>query len=166
MSINIDQLLDKITNENIEINVRNMIIMHNKIQNNLLKLDTLQEKTCIRFLLSFGKWFSYYLHYKDSKEYNDTLIMQTLNLFKIAVEIFPPSSVQKMKTQLLISNLINDIGEVKPEFRAICDQVLQSVSKVALTVSESAMNNPNESPRQQIQVNTSNTNNNISFNKK
>ena len=45
MSINIDQLLDKITNENIEINVRNMIIMHNKIQNNLLKLDTLQEKT-------------------------------------------------------------------------------------------------------------------------
>lgn len=164
MSINIDQLLDKITNENIEINVRNMIIMHNKIQNNLLKLDTLQEKTCIRFLLSFGKWFSYYLHYKDSKEYNDTLIMQTLNLFKTAVEIFPPSSVQKMKTQLLISNLINDIGEVKPEFRAICDQVLQSVSKVALTVSESAMNNPNESPRQQIQVNTSNTNNNISFN--
>ena len=56
--MNIDLILDKITNENIDINLRAMTNLHNKIQTNLISIDKINEKTATKFLLCFGKWFS------------------------------------------------------------------------------------------------------------
>ena len=159
--MNIDLILDKITNENIDINLRAMTNLHNKIQTNLISIDKINEKTATKFLLCFGKWFSYYLGYRTQFEYDDTFIIRTLALFKNAIEVFPPKAVQILKQQIKISNLINDIGEIKNEFRGICDQVLQGVSKVALSMTEGV---PNTIAMPNVQNVPLNTSNNVSFN--
>ena len=65
MSINIDSLLEKIINENFNINYRAMENIITKISFGLLDLSTISEKQCYNFLFCFIKWFLMYLNFNS-----------------------------------------------------------------------------------------------------
>ena len=115
MSTNIELILNKITNENIEINCRAMYNLLNKINNNIISLELIDDILGYKFLFSLSKWLSIYLTCYQQYKYDPTLIINVLNLFLKCLDIFPPSATQKLKKDFKISSLINDIGTINLE---------------------------------------------------
>ena len=132
MSSNLDVILNKITNENIEINCRSMQSLLNKITNNLIVLEQIDDITGYKFLFSITKWLSIFLNNYQQCKYDPVLIINTLNLYLKCVNIFPPSATQNLKKDFQIASLINDIGSISPELSNLCDQIQHSLSKNAL----------------------------------
>ncbi len=145
MAENIDTILDKISNENFEINYRAMQNLLNKLYCRLITLDSIPENKMLKFLISLVKWFTYYLTNRGQPQYpyNESLITKVLDLFNIAIQKFPPNIVLNLKAQIKVSNLIADIGKVSQEQQAICDTVLQNLSKITLNSMEGNPPYPN-----------------------
>ena len=132
MSTNIELILNKITNENIEINCRAMFNLLNKINNNIISLELIDDILGYKFLFSLSKWLSIYLTCYQQYKYDPTLIINVLNLFLKCLDIFPPSATQKLKKDFKISSLINDIGTINLELSNLCDQIQHSLSRNAI----------------------------------
>ena len=134
MSNNIEIILNKITNENVEINIRAMNTLLNKININLISLDEIDDITGYKFLFSLTKWLSMFLDYYQKFKYDPILIINVLNLYLKCINIFPPSATLNLKKEFKISSLINDVGSISPELSNICDQIQHGLSKNALDV--------------------------------
>ena len=132
MSNNIEVILNKITNENVEINCRAMNTLLNKINSNLISLEEIDDITGYKFLFSLTKWLSMFLDYYQKFKYDPTLIINVLNLYLKCINIFPPSATLNLKKEFKISSLINDVGSISQELSNICDQIQHGLSKNAL----------------------------------
>ena len=129
MSTNLDPILNKVTNENIEINCRAISNLLTKLNNNLISLEFMDDITGYKFLFSLTKWLSIFLCNYQQYKYDPTLIMNVLNLYLKCLDIFPPSATQNLKKDFKISSLINDIGSINTELSNICDQIQHSLSR-------------------------------------
>ena len=143
MSNNIEQILNKITNENPEINCRSMNAFLMKINNNLISLEEIDDITGYKVLFSLTKWLSMFLNYFQKYKYDQVLIINVLNLYLKCIDIFPPSATLNLKKDFKISSLINDIGSISPELSNICDQIQHSLSRNALEVMSGTERNTN-----------------------
>ena len=81
MSSNLDIILDKITNENIEINCRAIQNLLNKISNNLISLEQIDDITGYKFLFVITKWLSLFLSNYQQYKYDPTLIINVLTFY-------------------------------------------------------------------------------------
>ena len=129
MDNNLLLILNKVINENIEINCRAVQNLLNKISNNLICLEQIDDITGYKFLFSLAKWLSIFLSNYQHSKYDPTLIINVLNLFLRCLDVFPLSATQNLKKNLKISSLINDIGSINPELSKICDQIQKSLSR-------------------------------------
>ena len=143
MSNNIEQILNKITNENPEINCRSMNAFLMKINNNLISLEEIDDITGYKVLFSLTKWLSMFLNYFQKYKYDQVLIINVLNLYLKCIDIFPPSATLNLKKDFKISSLINDIGSISLELSNICDQIQHSLSRNALDVMSGTERNTN-----------------------
>ena len=134
MSTNLELILNKITNENIEINCRAMTNLLNKINNNLISLELIDDIQGYKFLFSLTKWLSIFLSNYQQVKYDPTLIINVLNLYLKCLDIFPLSATQKLKKDFKISSLINDIGSINTELSNLCDQIQHSLSRNAIEI--------------------------------
>ena len=132
MSSNIELILDKIINENIEINCRAIQNLLTKISNNLISLEQIDDITGYKFLFALTKWLSIFLTNYQQVKYDPAQIINVLNLYLKCIEIFPPSATQNLKKEFKISSLINDIGSLSQELSKICDQIQHALSRNAL----------------------------------
>ena len=132
MSTNLDSILSKIINENIEINCRAMSNLLTKINNNIISLEEIDDNTGYKFLFSITKWLFMFLNNYQQFKYDPTLIINTLNLYLKCLDIFPPSATQNLKKEFKLSSLINDIGSINTELSNICDQIQHSLSRNAI----------------------------------
>ena len=132
MSTNLELILNKVTNENIEINCRAMSNLLNKISNNLVSLELIDDITGYKFLFSITKWLSIFLGNYQQYKYDPTLIINVLNLYLKCLDVFPPSATQNLKKDFKISSLINDIGSINTELSNLCDQIQHSLSRNAI----------------------------------
>ena len=132
MSTSVELILNKVTNENIEINCRAMTNLLTKISNNLISLETLDDITGYKFLFSLSKWLSIFLGNYQQYKYDPPLIISVLNLYLKCLDVFPPSATQNLKKDFKISSLINDIGSINLELSNICDQIQHSLSRNAI----------------------------------
>ena len=132
MSNNLDLILNKITNESIEINCRAIQNLLNKISNNLVSLEEIDDITGYRFLFAITKWLSVFLSNYQQIKYDPTLVINVLNLYLKCIDIFPPSAIQNLKRDFKMSSLINDIGSLSPELSNLCDQIQHGLSRNAL----------------------------------
>ena len=132
MSTNLELILNKVTNENIEINCRAMSNLLNKISNNLVSLELIDDITGYKFLFSLTKWLSIFLGNYQQYKYDPTLIINVLNLYLKCLDVFPPSATQNLKKDFKISSLINDIGSINTELSNLCDQIQHSLSRNAI----------------------------------
>ena len=146
MSTNIDSILDKITNENVEINCRAMFNLLNKINNNIISLPQIDDRMAYKFLFSISKWLSMYIMYFQQIKYDPNLPIYVLELFKKCVDIFPPSAIQNLKKEFKISALINDVSSLNKEFTPICDQIQNSVSRAAINMVNNIKSQSQEIP--------------------
>ena len=129
MSTNLELILNKITNENIEINCRAMSNLLTKINNNLIDLEIIDDISGYKFLFSLTKWLSMFLINYQQYKYDPALIINVLNLYLKCLDIFPPSATQNLKKDFKISSLINDIGSINTELSNLCDQIQHSLSR-------------------------------------
>ena len=129
MSTNLELSLNKITNENIEINCRAMSNLLTKINNNLIDLEIIDDISGYKFLFSLTKWLSMFLINYQQYKYDPALIINVLNLYLKCLDIFPPSVTQNLKKDFKISSLINDIGSINTELSNLCDQIQHSLSR-------------------------------------
>ena len=134
MSGNLELILNKITNENIEINCRAMGNLLSKITNNLISLEQIDDRTGYQFLFSITKWLSIFLNNYQQYKYDPALIINVLNLFLKCIEIFPPSATENLKKDFKISSLINDVGSISPELSNLCDRIQHGLSRNALDI--------------------------------
>ena len=132
MSTNLELILAKITNENIEINCRAMSNLLNKISNNLISLEQIDDIMGYKFLFSLTKWLSIFLLNYQQYKYDPTLIINVLNLYLKCLDVFPPSATQNLKKDFKVSSLFNDIGSINLELSNICDQIQHSLSRNAI----------------------------------
>ena len=132
MSTNLELILNKVTNENIEINCRAMSNLLNKIRNNIISLQLIDDITGYKFLFSLTKWLSIFLGNYQQYKYDPTLIINVLNLYLKCLDVFPPSATQNLKKDFKISSLINDIGSINTELSNLCDQIQHSLSRNAI----------------------------------
>ena len=61
MATNLELILNKIINENVEINCRAMSNLLTKINNKLIDLEIIDDTTSNKFLFALTKWFSIFL---------------------------------------------------------------------------------------------------------
>ena len=97
MSTSVELILNKVTNENIEINCRAMTNLLTKISNNLISLETLDDIIGYKFLFSLSKWLSIFLGNYQQYKYDLPLIINVLNLYLKCLDVFPPSATQNLK---------------------------------------------------------------------
>ena len=119
MSSNIELLLNKITNENIEINCRAIHNLINKITNNLIILEQIDDITGYKFLFAITRWLQIFLNNYQQYKYDPALIINVLNLYLKCIDIFQPSATQNLKRDFKINSIINDIGALTPELSKI-----------------------------------------------
>ena len=129
MATNLELILNKITNENIEINCRAMSNLLTKINNNLIDLEIIDDISGYKFLFSLTKWLSMFLINYQQYKYDPALVINVLNLYLKCLDIFPPSATQNLKKDFKISSLINDIGSINTELSNLCDQIQHSLSR-------------------------------------
>ena len=150
MSSNIELLLNKITNENIEINCRAIHNLINKITNNLIILEQIDDITGYKFLFAITRWLQIFLNNYQQYKYDPALIINVLNLYLKCIDIFQPSATQNLKRDFKINSIINDIGALTPELSKICDQIQYNLSRNTLDAI-SAKNNRNFSQTANLQ---------------
>ena len=165
MSINIDSLLEKIINENFDINYRAMENIITKISFGLLDLSTISEKQCYNFLFCFIKWFLMYLNFNSQVHYDFTLVKNALLTFNNSLEIFPIFVLQKINSQFNINSIFYKISECNSEFVNICELIQQKFSKILLNnINNKNENYLNTSPNQTINTNVNFNNSNYNTN--
>ena len=145
MSTNLDSILNKVTNENIEINCRAISNLLTKLNNNLITLEFIDDITGYKFLFSLTKWLSIFLCNYQQYKYDPTLIINVLNLYLKCLDIFPPSATQNLKKDFKISSLFNDIGSINTELSNICDQIQHSLSRNTIEMISGKSENANYS---------------------
>ena len=132
MATNLELILNKITNENVEINCRAMSNLLTKINNKLIDLEIIDDITGYKFLFALTKWLSMFLIKYQQCKYDPALVINVLNLYLKCLDIFPSSASENLKKDFKISSLINDIGSINTELSNLCDQIQHSLSRNAI----------------------------------
>jgi len=131
-SNSLDMILNKITNENLDINCRQMQNLLTKISNNLISLEQFDDRTGYKFMFCITQWLFMFLGNYQQYKYDPVLIINTLNLYLKCIDIFPPSAIQTLKKDFKLSSLFNDIGSISQELSNLCDQIQHGLSRNAL----------------------------------
>ena len=81
MSTNLDPILNKVTNENIEINCRAISNLLTKLNNNLISLEFMDDITGYKFLFSLTKLFRKHLsfHILQDLIHHNSMFQRILN---------------------------------------------------------------------------------------
>ena len=145
MATNLELILNKITNENVEINCRAMSNLLTKINNKLIDLEIIDDITGYKFLFALTKWLSMFLIKYQQCKYDPALVINVLNLYLKCLDIFPPSATQNLKKDFKISSLFNDIGSINTELSNICDQIQHSLSRNTIEMLSGKSDNANYS---------------------
>ena len=132
MSFDIEKLLNKVTNENIEIGCRAIDQILRKITNGLIILEQIDDNIGYKFLFVITRWLEIFLNNYKRYKYDPTLVINVLNLYLRCMNIFPPSATQTLKRDFKISSIINDLGALSPELSKLCEKIQYNLSKNAL----------------------------------
>ena len=131
-SNSLDTILNKITNEHLDINCRAMQNLLTKITNNLISLEQIDDRTGYKVMFCITQWLFMFLGNYQQHKYDPVLIINTLNLYLKCIDIFPPSAIQTLKKDFKLSSLFNDIGSISQELSNLCDQIQHGLSRNAL----------------------------------
>ena len=132
MSFDLEKILNKVANENIEINCRAIENILGKITNGLIILEQIDDNIGYKFLFVMTRWLEIFLNNYKRYKYDPTLVINVLNLYLRCMNIFPPSATQILKRDFKISSIINNVGALNPELSKLCEKIQYNLSKNAL----------------------------------